>query len=259
MDVLMIAWTGLLLISWPLLLLFLALMVLVCGWHRRWRRAGLAFGVLAGLLIWSVLLPAIHRHRMAAAIERGGIIGTVPQTLAGAQVLVFGREGGRSDASACGGLLGAAGVARLWQADWDDHWVVPRQPAVAGGYDPVRCRFRPLGGASVPRPQWALLPEDRGFYRVADNPAFDALVAAHLGEYAARRVSLAYLLAPMDSGGRVLAEQAAVVGFKVEVDARPWWWTPLLPVTTTVSRPATDPGLDRLRDLTCGGDWPCAF
>ena len=132
MDVLMIAWVGLLVVSWPLLLLFLALMVLVSGWHRRWRRAGVALAVLAGLLIWSELLPAIHRYRMEAAINRGGLIGTVPQTLAGTQVLVFGRVDGRSDASPCAGLLGAAGVARLWQADWDEQWAVPRQPVGAG-------------------------------------------------------------------------------------------------------------------------------
>ena len=249
--------------AWPLLLFGLSLFALIAAWRRRWRRAGLALAGLAVLLFWSLAMPAIHRHRMETALQRGGLTGAVPETLQGTQVLLFGAVDGRMDVSPCADLLGHAGVARLWQADPSGARTVPVQPIITGVYDPgqpgVRCSFRQFEPGDGPRPQWALLPEDRGALRVVDNPAFDAMVTAHLGKYAARRVRLAYLLAPMDGAGRVRAEQAALVGFQAVLNDRPWWWPPYLPFFTETLRPAEDPALDRLRALTCGGDWPCAF
>ncbi len=119
------------------------------------------------------------------------------------------------------------------------------------------CSIRQLQPGDAPQPEWALLPEDRGALRGVDNPEFDAMMAAHLGKYAARRVRLTYLLAPMDGAGRVQAERTALVGFQAVLKDAPWWWPPYLPFLTEVLRPAEDPALDGLRRLNCGGDWPC--
>ena len=262
-DLLELVVAVLLVAAWPLLLLGLPLFVLIAVWRRRWRPAGLALAAFALLLFWSLAMPVIHRHRMETALQRGGLIGVVPETLQGTRVLLFGAPDGRMDVSPCASLLGDAGVARLWQADPSGAWTVPVQPVITGLYDPgqpgMMCSFRQLEPGAAPHPEWALLPEDRGALRVVDNPAFDAMVTAHLGKYAARRVRLAYLLAPMDGAGQVRAEQAALVGFQAVVSDRPWWWPPYLPFFTEILRAAEDPALDRLRALSCGGDWPCDY
>ncbi len=262
-DLLELVAVILLVAAWPLLLLGLPLFALIAAWRRRWRRAGLALAGLAVLLFWSLAMPAIHRYRMEAALQRGGLIGAVPETLQGTQALLFGAVDGRMDVSPCAGLLGHAGVARLWQADPSGTGTVPVQPIITGVYDPgqpgAMCGLRQLEPGDAPQPEWALLPEDRGALRVVENPAFDAMVTAHLGKYAARRVRLAYLLAPMDGAGRVQAEQAALVGFQAVLNDRPWWWPPYLPFMAETLRPEKDPALDRLRALICGGDWPCDY
>ncbi len=248
--------------AWPLLLLVvLPCIALLAVWRRRWRRAGIALAGMAAMLFWSAVLPAIHRHRMEAALQRGSLMGVVPEALQGTQVLLFGVPDGRLDASPCVSLLGDAGVGRLWQAAPSGAWVVPVQPVITDVYDPdqpgVLCGLRQREPGDAPQPESALLPEARGGCRVVDNPAFDAMVTAHLGEYAARRVQLAYLLAPMDGVGRVQAEQAALVGFRAELDAQPWWSVPFVHFGTELLRPTEDSALDRLRALSWGGDWPC--
>ena len=264
MDLLALVWVALLFISWPLLLAGLVVTTLLSGWRRRWRRAGLALAALAGLLIWSEVLPAIHRYRLETAIQRGSIMGAVPETLRGAQVLLIGAMDSRMEASSCGMLLGGGGVAALSQAAGQG--LVSAQPDIVGVYDPAPagapvsdCHLREPGADDRPRPQWALLPEDHGSFRIAEDPAFDQLLTAQLGAYAARRVQLRYLLAPRDANGRILTEQVALAGFQVEVDSRPWWWSPLAPVLTETLRLQDDPALDRIRALTCGGDWPCLY